>query len=268
MTNVPLEHWDRGQLIVHRDFVPLLTSLGWLTFEDIWTASQQAEVAKQLRAERVTVRLPIVAPDGRSQAVYLKRHTASDWWEYLKPLLQGRKPTIGARVEWDALLGFHADRLPTMTPMAMGHSGTRQFLLTAALEPSRKLSDLLPGSTAAERREWSRQVAQLASRMHAAGWHHQDFYLGHLLLDSSEPAQVHVIDLGRVQRHVSWTARRWIIKDLAQLNYSARALSSAERMRFLRDYLGRPFQPHDRSLIRGIIRKTARISAHSRKHGL
>ena len=60
----------------------------------------------------------------------------------------------------------------------------------------------------------------------------------------------------------------WIVKDLAQLHYSTRWFTAADRLRFLTTYLGRPFKDEDRTLIRRILRKAASIRRHSRKHGL
>ena len=119
--------------------------------------------------------------------------------------------------------------------------------------------------------------------MHAAGLHHQDFYLTHLMvpLDAicatplpaadRSPApdglRIQVLDLGRVrwQRRLS---RRWIVKDLAQLDYSAPHFAASERMRFLAAYLGRRVETADRALIRRILRKSRAIARHSKKNGL
>jgi heptose I phosphotransferase len=76
-----------------------------------------------------------------------------------------------------------------------------------------------------------------------------------------------VIDLGRVG-FAENLSRRWILKDLAQLDFSARRLSCADRLRFLRIYLRRPFCPADRRLVRMIDRKSRRIAAHTAKHRL
>jgi hypothetical protein len=60
---------------------------------------------------------------------------------------------------------------------------------------------------------------------------------------------------------------RWIIKDLAQLDFSADA-TLFEQVRFLRDYLGRPLKTDDRRLMARIQSKKASISRHSRKNRL
>jgi heptose I phosphotransferase len=111
-------------------------------------------------------------------------------------------------------------------------------------------------------------VADVARTMHAVGMHHQDFYLTHLMLpQSGAPAPIHVLDLGRARSH-SRLARRWIVKDLAQLNYSADGVSSSERLRFLKRYLGRRLTRSDRALVRSIVSKSRAIARHSHKNGL
>jgi hypothetical protein len=98
--------------------------------------------------------------------------------------------------------------------------------------------------------------------------HHQDFYLGHLMRPMNDPdGELCVIDLGRVRQREN-LGRRWIIKDLAQLDYSARFVSRSDRLRFLRAYLGRDLQDRDDDFIRRIRRKSARIARHARKNGL
>ncbi|HUQ70642.1 MAG TPA: lipopolysaccharide kinase InaA family protein, partial [Planctomycetaceae bacterium] len=141
-------------------------------------------------------------------------------------------------------------------------------LITAALEQCHKLSECEADQPPDQRRDVVTDVADIARRMHDAGLHHQDFYLGHLMRPDDDRGRIHVIDLGRAQTHVRWTARRWIVKDLAQLNYSAKTATATERLRFLRAYLGRSLSDADKSLVASILRKTERIARHSTKNGL
>jgi hypothetical protein len=100
--------------------------------------------------------------------------------------------------------------------------------------------------------------------------HHQDLYLNHVLwcgeLVDGEP-DLRIIDLGRV-RQTRQLSARWIVKDLSQLDFSARRLPCRERLRFLRIYLGRRLTRGDRRLIQRIAWKSSRIARHTRKHGL
>jgi heptose I phosphotransferase len=121
---------------------------------------------------------------------------------------------------------------------------------------------------AAHRRALIGDLARLTRRMHDAGIFHQDFFLHHILT-RGEPGRLdmRVIDPGRALR-APRLSHRWTVKDLAQLNFSARYLPCADRLRFLRLYLGRPFRRFDRFLVRVIAMKSRRIAAHTAKHGL
>jgi heptose I phosphotransferase len=210
--------------------------------------------------------------DGSEERVfYIKRHVRSSWKEYLKPLLRLTWPILGARPEWNAILRFRESKIPTMTPVALGESGEKSFLITEGLENCTKLSQLTGCSGQAlsntgQRRIILGEVARIARAMHQAGLHHQDFYLGHLMQLRTEPDRIYVIDLGRA-RYQKKLSLRWIVKDLAQLDYSAEA-SSLERLRFLREYLGRPLVRTDKRLIRLISAKRRSIARHSAKNRL
>lgn len=284
-----LEHWDNGKLVVNKAFANLFRRQHWTTFSVIWSRTAEAAVAKKLRTDRITLRFTL-DDAGQERAFYIKRHERASLKEYLKPLFSLRWPILGARNEWNALLAFHEAGLPTMTPVAYGQSGSRSFLITEALENCTKLSELslapneethpaetgvsAPAATNGLKRRWLvDRVARVTNKMHGAGLHHQDYYLGHLLLPDSQgngdavSDRIYVIDLGRVrqQRRLS---KRWIVKDLAQLNYSARHLSLVERVRFLRTYLGRKFGPSDKRLIASIAAKTSAIARHTARHSL
>ena len=112
-------------------------------------------------------------------------------------------------------------------------------------------------------------LAGIARRMHANGIHHQDFYLGHILISwpIAEPLQIWMIDLQRVHKRPN-LSRRWRIKDLAQINYSAPwpLISLTDRWRFWRAYTGQEICPsHDRSWCRAIIRRYRKMERHDAK---
>jgi heptose I phosphotransferase len=290
------ERWDFGEslhaggrLIVNRPFAALLHTHG-LTTCQAFLEFAGGEVVRSI-GTRETRRVSLDGSDG-IEVVYLKRHDAPRWRDRIKPLLHLARPIHGARPEWEAILQFAALGLPTMTPIAFGEQGSRSFLVTQALPASCNLleyverrvgcahhaleqsvgknnsSPLGGHSPPYELRDLIARVAAITRRMHDAGLHHQDLYLNHLLLcDGTREADVRVIDLGRVRQRKK-LANRWIIKDLAQLNFSARGLPCRERLRFLRLYLDRPFTPADRQLIRHIAFKSRRIARHTAKHRL
>jgi len=271
LNHFELETWDSGKVTVNRAFADLLRRHDWVTFDSIWAHTAGAAIAKKLRTDRITLRFTL-EENGVERAFYIKRHVRSSWKEYVKPLLRLTWPILGARNEWRAILDFHDVGIPTMTPVALGESGANSFLITEAIENCTKLSELnseknmRDSSSLKVRSHLIRDVARIARKMHGAGLHHQDFYLGHLMRSQSHSDLIYIIDLGRVQKHAR-LSHRWIVKDLAQLDFSASA-TPVERLRFLREYLGRRLTSEDRRLVADIQAKAAAIARHSRKNRL
>ncbi|MCH9022977.1 MAG: hypothetical protein IID32_09455 [Planctomycetes bacterium] len=93
-------------------------------------------------------------------------------------------------------------------------------------------------------------------------------YLCHFLLkptDHTAPA-LYLIDLHRLQIRKK-TPPRWIIKDLAQLHYSAlNLLTKTDMLRFLLQYFNtKKLTKKQKRLIPPILRKSNQIAAHDRK---
>ena len=265
-------NWDSGRLQVNAAFADVLRQNGFTTFESLMRYAG-GEVAKHVIAERPTTRIELASANG-PVVCFLKRHAPAKLKEYLKPLIRLRWPRLGAKPEWEALIQFHEVGIPTMTPVAWGQSRRESLLLTLAIEGCEKLSDWMRRTPRpitreqiAESRRIIREVAEVTRHMHQVGMHHQDLYAGHILLPVERSRGIHILDLGRVRRrrHLS---RIWIVKDLAQLHYSTHWFTAADRLRFLRTYLGRPLQIEDRALIQWITQKAASIDRHSKKHGL
>jgi heptose I phosphotransferase len=268
------DDWDGGRLTVNREFAPLLTRHALTTFDAIADYSG-GQVAKNVLRERNTTRLDLSDATGATRTLYLKRHQRPRVTELIKPLFRLTRPIVGARNEWEAILRFHEIGIATMVPVALGEAEGRSFLITQGIEDCQKLTawmqahrhSLHNGQLAAFR-DIVTGLADVARRMHSAGMHHQDFYLTHLMVpQSGGTAPIHVLDLGRA-RFQPRLARRWIVKDLGQLNYSADGVSATERLRFFKRYLGRDLRSEDRALVRRIISKSKAIARHSRKNGL
>ncbi|HVW02776.1 MAG TPA: lipopolysaccharide kinase InaA family protein [Planctomycetaceae bacterium] len=268
-----LEHRDNGRLLVNAEFAGLLRHNG-LTIFDAIDRLPLGTIARQV-GPRVTARLDLIDPqNGQSRGFFIKKHGSYSLWEWMKPLFRLTRPILGARNEWEAMLSFHRLGIPTMVPVALGESASGSFVLTEALEGRQRVDHWLEqnaagsGKTAAERRQLITAIAQMARTLHRAGLHHQDLYLCHFLMAADGPVDdLRVIDLGRVDRHGS-LGTRWVVKDLAQLHYSAGRLSNSDRMRFLQQYLGRRLTRADRALIRRIDGKRHAIRRHSERNGL
>jgi heptose I phosphotransferase len=272
--------WDGGRLHVNRQFSQVLAANGLTTCEAVLNRPQ-GQVVRQIKS-RSTARI-VLPSDAGEQTFYLKRHAPPRLRERLRPLLNLSMPILGARNEWEAILRFHAVGIPTVTPVAFGEWQQHSLVMTQDLGTDFTLLDWV--NETADRREQAAEsnesaeilslkrrlihrVAAIARQMHKCNIHHQDFYLNHMLW-RQDPSMldIRVIDLGRVVRSAKRSQRR-IIKDLAQLDFSARRLSCSDRLRFLRLYLGRPFRPSDRWLVRCVARKSRHIASHTAKHNL
>lgn len=150
----------------------------------------------------------------------------------------------------------------------------RSFLMTEEIPNSQSLERRLPACFADQatpmvlcaRRDFIRRLAQFIRRFHATGRRHRDLYLSHIFC--SDSGELCLIDLARASRPL--LQRRFQVKDLAQLHYSSPAgrFSRADRMRFYRAYAGgTKLLSKDKSLIRAVLRKAARMGRHNVKHG-
>ncbi len=115
------------------------------------------------------------------------------------------------------------------------------------------------------RHDIARRLARFAAAFHQTGACHRDLYLCHVFADIDDegrrPPLFTLIDLARLHRP-RMRRMRWIIKDLSQLDTSARQIgaSRSDRLRFLLAYLGlQPGAPRTRWYARRIVRKSTAI---------
>lgn len=115
------------------------------------------------------------------------------------------------------------------------------------------------------RHELVRALARFVSAFHQTGTCHRDLYLCHIFAeldaDARRPPGFTLIDLARTHRP-RMRRLRWLLKDLSQLDCSARQVGAtrADRLRFLVAYLGlEKDAPRVAYYARRIIRKSDRI---------
>lgn len=186
---------------------------------------------------------------GRSY--FLKLHSGIGWAEIVKNLLQARLPVLGASNEYRAVQALRRINVDTMSVAAYASAGRNP-----ARQQSMIVTDDLIGSVSLEDycRDWAtdpppiatrlklvRKLADSAGRMHRAGINHRDFYLCHFhleqkTLDAPSPT-CYLIDLHRAQIRDK-TPRRWQVKDLAGLYFSAMdcGLGKRDLLRFMSHY--------------------------------
>lgn len=216
------------------------------------------------------------------RAFFLKLHQGVGWAEILKNLLRGRLPVLGAGNEYRAVLALRKAGIDTLDIAAYAEQGRNPATLQSML-----LTDELVGTQSLEHycAEWSAApppfpirvrllttLAETARRMHAAGINHRDFYLCHFHLDPATLGErrprCHLIDLHRAQLR-GHTPRRWRVKDLSALYFSAMdcGLDQRDLLRFIRHYGGGGLRDAlaDEALWRKVQRRASRL--YRREHG-
>jgi heptose I phosphotransferase len=123
-----------------------------------------------------------------------------------------------------------------------------------------------PVTRGAARHDVTRRLARFVSAFHQSGVCHRDLYLCHIFVEletGARPPRFTLIDLARTHRP-RLRRTRWLIKDLSQVDASARQIgaSRTDRWRFLLTYLGlHAGTPRVRWYARRIARKSDRILA-------
>ncbi len=191
------------------------------------------------------------------------RAKARQWFRSGKGRNEGRR---AAKLE--------AIGVPTITPVALGERRVRKLLFENFLV-TKEIPDTLPLDEFVEhelplmsearqgrlRRDLARTLADLTARLHDAGFVHQDFHPGNLLLhigpDDSLSLAVIDLDALRQIRNLGWADVR---ENLALLNhYFWSRCNRADRYRFLQAYLKarkEPGAPSLRLLARAIEKST------------
>lgn len=209
-------------------------------------AALDGKVYRQL-AGRKTFQFDLA---GRSY--FAKLHFGIGWREIFKNLVLLRLPIVGARNEWRAIGRLQELGIGTMTAVAYGEEGfnpaaRKSFIVTEALQDTISLEDFClrwqqHAPDPVLKRRMITQLAQISRTLHGNGICHRDYYLCHFLLhlENGLPRgdlRMSLIDLHRalIRRNLG---RRWIVKDLAGLYYSALhiGLTNNDLLRFIRCY--------------------------------
>jgi heptose I phosphotransferase len=267
-----LEPAGDGKMWIDPHFRNRLCQEGMGGFEQVM-GKIDGQCLRELRI-RENWYLPPAGTGGDNCGLYLKKHRTRSVVTVLRGLLGFGPGQTAARVEVNNVDCLSADGIAVMRVVAYGEKMCRgglveSFLLTEELAGYTNLRRLLttyfaPGRLAdpAIRHELKalvRAVAALARRFHQLGYNHRDFYCCHFLVKRTGYARfdIRLIDLQRVQRR-KLLRRRWIVKDLAQLAWSAprESIGCKQRVAFIKHYLGvRKLTAEHKRLIRSILCK-------------
>lgn len=201
----------------------------------------------------------VVTTEGKSLAVYLKRHYRLPWWRGVFAALWPDAGWTPALEEWRHLEWARAQDIPVPTAVAACEyigpwTRLRSFLAIEELAGMLPLHRAIPAAAALQPPDrfarWKRglvaEMARLVRLLHDQRRFHKDLYLCHFFVAEADltrqadfRGRVHVIDLHRLGHH-RWNWRRWQGKDLGQLLYSSEieGVAARDRLRFWRLYLG------------------------------
>lgn len=265
-------------LRVHPAYATLFREAGIDDFAAL-AALPPDEVHRDVPGRR-TFRVILRTPQGTTPAYIKHSRERSGWrgvWRRFNPLARDE-----AANEWTRLNQLAEQGIAAPAPMAYAcrRRGGRvvesiivMSNLTGATQGDwffeRLWQEAPPDERVQLKRQLIRQMADLARRLHAAGFHHQDFYLCHFWFRSREQG---VCDLWLLDHHrTGWhrRRRRWLVKDLAQLHYSLpRAIfSGSDWVRFLHGYFGvRRLRKWHKRFHAAVLRKSRRIARHTPRH--
>ena len=188
---------------------------------------------------------------------FAKLHASPGWRDVVASRVSLKRPAFGARDEYEACsrladADVSAPRVAAFGECRAGPGRHRSVVVCDALDGFVSLEEIAndwagnPGSMVVKRRLLA-AAAELASRMHAVGVFHRDFYLCHLLANAAKLAdgdvELAVIDLHRARLTARDGAiRHSRVRDLAALYYSADAvpLTRTDIARFVTAYSGQP----------------------------
>lgn len=277
-------------IYIRDDLKPLFPEASVTEFMKI-----EGETVKHVVEDRHTFRF-----ERGGRLFYMKTHFGVGWKEIIKNLVTLKAPVLGAKNEWQAIRAFERLGIPTMMIAAHGESGInparhKSFLITDALEQTEDLERWLPTLDLNQpqdvqlKRAIITRLAWIARALHNRGLNHRDFYLCHFRLDltqgrpDSESVKLYVMDLHRVQMHRRQAPRRWIVKDLAALLYSAlhscrhdpgysgnpSVVTTTDVLRFVAAYSNQPWPQalkQQRALWAQVLRRVLRLCRRDRHH--
>ena len=262
-----------NDLLIVPDYFEALRARGLDSLDGLFSVTNDESLSKPgLDPWRERLRLTLKIA-GTERTFYLKRFRNPPAGARREVRRAGCRASSMAGLEWNRIHELTRDGIPCPRPVALGEEfhgrkERRSAVLTAAV----------PGdSLECWAIRWSKEnrptvrklipvVADLVARFHGHGYIHRDLYLSHIFYDRmvAFDESLHLIDLQRVMRP-GWNRRRWIVKDLAALNYSTpvHLVSQTDRVRWLKHYLGLVKLDHSaRRLLYRVVGKTQRMAWH------
>ncbi|NLX13217.1 MAG: hypothetical protein GXY44_06115 [Phycisphaerales bacterium] len=243
----------REMFWVRPGYESVLAALGLDSLDAVfaWSAGQRMD---KPGLEGWRQRWRITLPDGLGYG-YLKRFTHPPFRRQAQRWLSGAGRLSTAGIEWRNARQLADAGIAAAEPIAFGQEMAgvwerRSFILLGEVA-GQSLERWLPVHLPAAERDPYKQarrkrldrLAHFVARFHHAGFVHRDLYLSHIFMDAAGADEAgegkfRLIDLQRVFRP-RWRRRRWVVKDLAALNFSTppERVSARERTHFICRYV-------------------------------
>jgi heptosyltransferase-2 len=259
-----------------------LAKLGLTSIDGVFSFQSAVNLGKENLARfRSRAQFEIDTP-GSSQptTVFLKRYDEPPIGIQLKNWLCARTRISCGLLEFTTASRLRAFGIKTPKTICYGEQWAglfekRSFIITEKIRDAESLERRLPDHFAEEAtdrnlqltRAFITQLADFVKKFHETGYRHRDLYFAHIF--HTDDGKFYLIDLARAFKPLV-LGRRFQIKDIAQLHYSApgRYFSKTDRMRFYLRYSGREtLSREDKLFIRKVVRKAKRMARHDIKHG-
>jgi len=265
-------------LFVEQDYEKAFRELGLTSMDAIFSFNAAKNLAKDnLARHRARLQFEISSP---SATVFLKRYDGAPIFTQLKGWLSAHKRISCGLFEVNATSVLAAAGINTPKILFYGEQWgiffeKRSFIVTEKIPNAESLERKLPEhfnrpatlENLRLRRDFIAKLAGFVKKFHETGYRHRDLYLSHVFY--SDSGTFYLIDLARAFKPIV-LCRRFQIKDIAQLYYSAPAkhFSKPDRLRFYLHYVGRSkLTRQDKTFIRKVINKVKRMARHGAKHG-
>ncbi|HVU90512.1 MAG TPA: lipopolysaccharide heptosyltransferase II [Pirellulales bacterium] len=257
---------------------------------DDFTAVMATTEGRLMRAlpDRENWWLRLHGPHGTTRGAFLKKHHVRSLAHWVRAKLGAIAPATPGRIEAENVARLAVAGIETMPVIAFGERLSsagllESFVMTEELTGYVQLDQFLRQRFPAVNDERASgeprdpdlqrllaQVADVAARFHRAGYNHRDLYCCHFFIREPQSGlfDVRLIDLQRVQ-HRTHLRRRWIVKDLAQLAYSAprEVVSRSRRLAFFKAYRGvNKLGAEDRRLLRMVLAKKRQMELKLGSH--
>lgn len=261
------------------DYKGSFRELGLTSIDAVFSFNGGRNLAKNnLARYRTRLEFEIQSP---AVTVFLKRYDKPPVLAQIRSWLAAHSRVSCAAFSFKSTKELAAAGINTPKTLFYGEQwGTffekRSFIITEKIPNAesleRKLPDCFDGPATVEnlklRRKFIAQLASFIRKFHETDYRHRDLYLSHIFY--SDSGDFYLIDLARAFKPV-FRRRRFRIKDIAQLYYSApaRYFSRTDRLRFYFSYIGQEdkLTGKNKTFIRRVINKTKRMARHDVKHG-